>query len=102
MQHRALPSVEDRLSFDLVVPKMTSTRHVAAAAFYHCLGEQGVLRPVVTNVNVLLSSFSDEGSYSAGTSGDLWTCFDQDHLSTRRLSCIIVQSQSILKQMITR
>ncbi len=47
MQHRSLSSVEDRLSFDVVVPKMTSTRHVAAAAFYHCLGEQKFLRPVV-------------------------------------------------------
>lgn len=47
MQHRSLPSVEDRLSFDVVVPKMTSTRHVAAAAFYHCLGEQKFLRSVV-------------------------------------------------------
>ena len=46
MQHRSLPSVDDRLSFDVIVPKMTSTPHVAAAAFYHCLGEQKCLRPV--------------------------------------------------------
>ena len=26
------------LTFDIVVPEATSTRHVAAAAFYHCLG----------------------------------------------------------------
>ncbi|KAF9526495.1 Rec8 like protein-domain-containing protein [Crepidotus variabilis] len=37
MQQQVLPNVGDRLSFDTVVPKATSTRHVAAAAFYHCL-----------------------------------------------------------------
>jgi len=38
MQERALTSSEGALQFDVVVPKTTSTRHVAAAAFYHCLG----------------------------------------------------------------
>ncbi len=38
MQHQTLAS-DKRLTFEVVVPKMTSTRHVAAAAFYHCLGE---------------------------------------------------------------
>ncbi|TEB35062.1 hypothetical protein FA13DRAFT_1788657 [Coprinellus micaceus] len=36
MQYRTL-QVGERLQFDLVVPQATSTRHVAAAAFYHCL-----------------------------------------------------------------
>jgi hypothetical protein len=37
MQHQTLPGGRD-LTFETVVPRMTSTRHVAAAAFYHCLG----------------------------------------------------------------
>ncbi|KAJ2920204.1 hypothetical protein MD484_g235, partial [Candolleomyces efflorescens] len=36
MQYRSLPD-GGRLSFEMVVPQATSTRHVAAAAFYHCL-----------------------------------------------------------------
>ncbi|KAA1471501.1 hypothetical protein DENSPDRAFT_776904 [Dentipellis sp. KUC8613] len=37
MQTHTLAQPEDGLSFDDVVPKNTSTPHVAAAAFYHCL-----------------------------------------------------------------
>ncbi|CDO71589.1 hypothetical protein BN946_scf184911.g59, partial [Trametes cinnabarina] len=37
MQIRANPSATSELPFDAVVPKATSTRRVAAAAFYHCL-----------------------------------------------------------------
>ncbi|TFK93458.1 hypothetical protein K466DRAFT_594355 [Polyporus arcularius HHB13444] len=37
MQLTANPSVNAELAFDDVVPKATSTRRVAAAAFYHCL-----------------------------------------------------------------
>jgi len=37
MQHQANPSRE--LIFATIVPSVTSTRHVAAAAFYHCLGK---------------------------------------------------------------
>ncbi|KAI1797908.1 hypothetical protein LXA43DRAFT_969106 [Ganoderma leucocontextum] len=37
MQLSAFPSATAELSFDDVVPKATSTRRVAAAAFYHCL-----------------------------------------------------------------
>ncbi|KAJ7125591.1 Rec8 like protein-domain-containing protein [Mycena crocata] len=39
MQLQGLPNSVADLSFDNVVPMATSTRHVAAAAFYHCLGE---------------------------------------------------------------
>ncbi|KXN90037.1 hypothetical protein AN958_05042, partial [Leucoagaricus sp. SymC.cos] len=35
MQHQANPSEE--LNFATIVPTVTSTRHVATAAFYHCL-----------------------------------------------------------------
>jgi len=38
MQLKAFPSATAELSFDDMVPKATSTRRVAAAAFYHCLG----------------------------------------------------------------
>ena len=38
MQLQAFPSAISELCFDDVVPKATSTRRVAAAAFYHCLG----------------------------------------------------------------
>ncbi|KAK2461926.1 hypothetical protein APHAL10511_006389 [Amanita phalloides] len=38
MQFNTLPnSAQQQLSFDTIVPKPGSTRHVAAAAFYHCL-----------------------------------------------------------------
>lgn len=37
MQQQTLPKSAE-LSFDTVVPKISSTRHVAASAFYHCLG----------------------------------------------------------------
>ncbi|KAJ7244785.1 hypothetical protein B0H12DRAFT_802877 [Mycena haematopus] len=37
MQLQGLPNSVSELSFDAVVPMATSTRHVAAAAFYHCL-----------------------------------------------------------------
>ncbi|KAF7339482.1 RNA cytidine acetyltransferase [Mycena sanguinolenta] len=37
MQLQSLPGSVSDLSFDAVVPMATSTRHVAAAAFYHCL-----------------------------------------------------------------
>lgn len=38
MQLKTFPSFTLTLTFDDVVPKSTSTPHVAAAAFYHCLG----------------------------------------------------------------
>ncbi|KAG7450532.1 uncharacterized protein BT62DRAFT_520047 [Guyanagaster necrorhizus] len=38
MQFQTLPDFSNDLSFDAVAPPTTSTRHVAAAAFYHCLG----------------------------------------------------------------
>ncbi|KAJ7293565.1 hypothetical protein C8J57DRAFT_1269366 [Mycena rebaudengoi] len=37
MQLQSLPDSTTDLDFDAVVPTNTSTRHVAAAAFYHCL-----------------------------------------------------------------
>ncbi|KAJ7786295.1 Rec8 like protein-domain-containing protein [Mycena metata] len=37
MQLQGLPGSASDLSFDAIVPMATSTRHVAAAAFYHCL-----------------------------------------------------------------
>ncbi|KAF8922569.1 hypothetical protein CPB85DRAFT_60827 [Mucidula mucida] len=37
MQMQSLSDVSEGLSFDTIVPKLTSTRHVASAAFYHCL-----------------------------------------------------------------
>ncbi|KAL0951212.1 hypothetical protein HGRIS_007935 [Hohenbuehelia grisea] len=39
MQLQTLPVGAAGLAFDTIVPKASSTRHVAAAAFYHCLGE---------------------------------------------------------------
>ncbi|CAA7265812.1 unnamed protein product [Cyclocybe aegerita] len=46
MQYHTLPKPDGRLTFETVVPKTTSTRHVAAAAFYHCLvlGTKNLLR----------------------------------------------------------
>ena len=42
MQLNTFPSGTSKLGFDDVVPKLSTTRHVAAAAFYHCLGTYGV------------------------------------------------------------
>ncbi|KAG6813802.1 hypothetical protein H0H92_007214 [Tricholoma furcatifolium] len=46
MQSYSLPSYTTGLTFDTVVPKATSTQHVAASAFYHCLvlATKGLLR----------------------------------------------------------
>ncbi|KIL70844.1 hypothetical protein M378DRAFT_66503 [Amanita muscaria Koide BX008] len=46
MQAHTLPNPDLELSFDTIVPKLTSSRHVAAAAFYHCLvlGTKDLLR----------------------------------------------------------
>lgn len=43
MQLQGLPNSVSDLSFNAVVPMATSTRHVAAAALYHCLGETGFM-----------------------------------------------------------
>ncbi|THV04964.1 hypothetical protein K435DRAFT_961677 [Dendrothele bispora CBS 962.96] len=37
MQVQAMPTGTKSISFDHIVPKATSTRHVAAVGFYHCL-----------------------------------------------------------------
>jgi hypothetical protein len=39
MQLQTIHRPQDGLAFTNVAPRETSTRHVAAAAFYHCLGE---------------------------------------------------------------
>jgi hypothetical protein len=39
MQLQTVQRPSEGLSFDSVAPRETSTPHVAAAAFYHCLGE---------------------------------------------------------------
>ena len=53
----AFPTGTTFLAFDDVVPKDTSTRHVAAAAFYHCLGmflpSPLVHRVLLTDLTVL-------------------------------------------------
>jgi hypothetical protein len=44
MQYQTLPATS-KFTFDNIVPKTTSTRRVAAAAFYHCLGTWRILEP---------------------------------------------------------
>jgi meiotic recombination protein REC8 len=39
MQLQTVQRPQEGLAFNNVVPRETSTRHVAAAAFYHCLGK---------------------------------------------------------------
>ena len=39
MQLQTVQRPSEGLLFDSVAPRETSTPHVAAAAFYHCLGE---------------------------------------------------------------
>ena len=64
MQFNTIPisaSSAQGLSFDTVVPKPGSTRHVAASAFYHCLGKVFMFtligsrhgRPVLGTKNLL-------------------------------------------------
>ena len=43
MQYQTLPKPNGQLTFETVVPNLSSTRHVAAAAFYHCLGDTQAL-----------------------------------------------------------
>ncbi|KAH0590754.1 hypothetical protein H2248_000879 [Termitomyces sp. 'cryptogamus'] len=51
MQSYSLPSSATNLTFDIVVPQASSTRHVAASAFYHCLvlATKNLLRLKQTN-----------------------------------------------------
>lgn len=44
MQYQSLSGSPLHLTFDDVVPKTSSTTHVAAAALYHCLGKYHCLR----------------------------------------------------------
>ncbi len=39
MQLQTVQQPWEGLAFNNVAPRETSTRHVAAAAFYHCLGK---------------------------------------------------------------
>ena len=39
MQAQTLPGMQSTLSFEDIAPRQTSSRRVAAAAFYHCLGK---------------------------------------------------------------
>ena len=38
MQAKSLPGNQNVISFDDIVPKATSSRRIASAAFHHCLG----------------------------------------------------------------
>ena len=76
MQFRALSNPNGRLSFDKVAPPEASTRHVAGAAFYHCLGEddQEKLFKLLTPAN----SVGDEEPGPAGTRGAVRNGFHDD------------------------
>ncbi len=52
MQLTANPSANAELAFDDVVPKATSTRRVAAAAFYHCLGTLSTIPTLRTHADL--------------------------------------------------
>ena len=43
MQLQTVQRPSEGLAFDSVAPRETSTPHVVAAAFYHCLGEPFIL-----------------------------------------------------------
>lgn len=51
MQLQSLPGRQTSLSFDDVVPRESSTKRVAAAALYHCLGELFLTFLVSTAIN---------------------------------------------------
>lgn len=51
------------LSFDTIVPKATSTPHVAAAAFYHCLGKTHILLYLQCIIDICSTSTRDQGPY---------------------------------------
>ncbi|CAK5280528.1 unnamed protein product [Mycena citricolor] len=77
MQQQGLPGTAKDLSFDGVVPMDTSTRHVAAAAFYHCLGKPMMPTPVST-VQHKLHSAGDEGFAASQAERAIRTAVDHD------------------------
>ncbi|GLB36139.1 putative N terminus of Rad21 / Rec8 like protein [Lyophyllum shimeji] len=62
MQSHSLPSSTADLTFDIVVPQLTSTRHVAASAFYHCLAVQAA-KAALASVDLSSYDPSNRGSW---------------------------------------
>lgn len=66
------------LPFDTVAPKLTCTRQVAAAAFYHCLGEPILVLWFREARHLLISgcsrrSISHQGPTQSRTTRPAWT-----------------------------
>jgi hypothetical protein len=81
MQNQTLTDSSISLTFDDVVPKSTSTRHVAAAAFYHCLGGSHKSRkPLSMSLTTFYLSFSYQGSSSPQPARGIRTCFHRHGL----------------------
>ena len=57
MQNQTLSKPNGRLTFETVVPNLSSTRHVAAAAFYHCLGDRAFLSFSLSRIKRLFTVF---------------------------------------------
>jgi len=70
MQHQANPIEE--LQFDDIVPPITSTRHVASAGFYHCLGENLRLDRIKFWSFWYECSFSDQEPFEIEAEGVVW------------------------------
>lgn len=64
MQLQTVQRPSEGLAFDSVAPRETSTPHVVAAAFYHCLGEPFIL-------GFTLQKLSDESTGSADYQGSI-------------------------------
>ena len=67
MQFQAMPTGTKNISFDTIVPKAASTRHVAAAGFYHCLGENLILRLISRWLTITMDSTGYETLFETGT-----------------------------------
>lgn len=66
MQRKALAGPFADLTFEHIIPKQSSTRHIAASGFYHCLGKrQGSIREEV-DINLMPHSIGDERFGASG------------------------------------
>lgn len=70
MQLKTFPAATSTLTFDDVVPRQTSTPHVAAAAFYHCLGMSA--RVLSRSLSHRRRSACDKGSGASRSRSTIW------------------------------
>ncbi|KAG5221915.1 isopentenyl-diphosphate delta-isomerase [Salix suchowensis] len=96
MQYQTLPATTRELTFDRIVPTSSSTRHVAATAFYHCLGR--LSRPLLSprSIHTARRTMSESRAVIAAraalASVDLST-YDAEQSRLMDERCILVDEQ---------